>query len=211
MRAAAAANNSSTRAGIMTTTPAPIIAAARPTCPAFSEISARASANSLPTNLASCAMASPKSSGIERSVCEVIAIALIRCASRCRRRAAVCRTLQETHDAKPCEYCDSQKCGGLPSGERLCAAHQIIEVAIPNTFGNAVDLFGRLADISAGDWKIGVELTRGAAHRIGKSANILCSGRLPIIDGALEFIGRLRGHVLCSVRKIGRMSFECFR
>jgi hypothetical protein len=86
MRAVAAANSSSTRAGIIATAPAPIIAAARPTCPAFSDISARASANSLPTSLASCAMASPKSSGIERSVGEGIAITPICCAMRCGRR-----------------------------------------------------------------------------------------------------------------------------
>jgi hypothetical protein len=137
MRAVAAANSSSTRACIIATAPAPIIAAARPTCPAFSDISARASANSLPTSLASCAMASPKS--IERSVGEGIAITLICCAMRCGRRATelravFCGTLQKSRDAEPGELGDPHERRGLPSGGVGKGGHTIarcVRVGLP--------------------------------------------------------------------------------
>src|SRR6478735_3708046 len=51
--AAAAANSNRTSAGIMITAPAPIIAPALPACPAFSDNSARATANSFPISFAS--------------------------------------------------------------------------------------------------------------------------------------------------------------
>src|SRR5258707_1704255 len=181
MRAAAAANSSSTRAGIITTAPAPIIAAARPTCSAFSDISARASANSLPTSLASCAIASPKSSGIERSVGEVIAITLTRCAARRGSRISGLRVafrgaMQESHHAEPGEDRDSKERRGLPAGKRLRVAHQIIKVAVHDALGEGIDLLGRLTDICAGDWKIRVEFAGGAPHGFSDSTDILRSG-----------------------------------
>src|SRR4051812_18445189 len=178
MSAVAIEKSSSTNAGIIRTAPAPIIAAARPTCPAFSDSSARASANSLPTSLASCAIASPNSSGIERSVGEFIAIALARCAARIGRRIAGLRTalggtLQKPHDAESGKNRDPKKRRGLPAGERLRVLHQIVQVSIPNTFGNFINLPGCLADVRPGDWKFRVEFTRGASHGFGESADIL--------------------------------------
>src|SRR4051794_18155002 len=133
-------------AGIRIIAPAPIIAAPRPTWPTFSESSVRTSSNSLPMSLANCAIASLKSSGIDRLFSDFIAITL-RIEARlihgaCRKfiSTRLCllplvglgRTLHEPYRTEAGEHGHAQKCGGLAARKRLGLAHEIVEVTAPD-------------------------------------------------------------------------------
>src|SRR6202022_2370421 len=156
-----------------------ILAAAGPAWFAFSDSSARARSNSLPTSLASCPTASLKSSGIDRLLCEFIAIPCVimrpvnaspRIAAatrhmRVRTFDVACRTFQEPHDAEAGQHGHSEKCGRLPSRKGLGPSHKIFKVPGPDCIGHAFDLRRRLPDISAGDRKVAIELPGRPTNR----------------------------------------------
>src|SRR6478752_129180 len=207
INAAATANNSTTRAGIMMTAPAPISADARAAFCAFSLSSARANSNSLPISLANWPTASLNSSGIDRLVCKAIAIPLVDrlttaaltahgvaahvSAVPCVRALAHLgcaagsgrRTFQEAHEPEARQHRQAEESGRLAASEVLRATDEILELAILARVGNAFDLRSRLADIGPGNRQIIVELAGGAPHRVGKVADIFSADILLSVDG----------------------------
>src|SRR3981081_738663 len=215
----------------MTPAHAPIMPSARPAWLAFSDSSALASANSLPTSFASWPTASLRRSGIDRLLGEAIAISLIdgMATSRVHPRSAVAahpvaaravahfagptasrcfrRTLQKPDSPEPGQHCHSKKCSRLPTREALCAAYEIVEVSVPDRIGDALDLRSRLADVSSCNRQVVVELAGCAAHRVRKTADIFGADILLTIDGLFELVRRLRRSVFCGVDKLGGLVF----
>src|SRR4030081_1113511 len=216
----------------MSTAPAPIMPAARPAWLAFSDSSALASANSLPTSFASWPTASLRRSGIDRLLGEAIAVSLVdgMATSRVHARSAVAahpvaaravaahfagptasrcfrRTLQKPHSPEPGQHCHSKKCSRLPTCEALCAAYEIVEVSVPDRIGDALDLRSRLADVSSCYRQVVVKLAGCAAHRVRKTADIFGADILLTVDGLFELVRRLRRSVFCGVDKLGGLVF----
>src|SRR5882757_2734480 len=200
----------------MITAPAPIIAAARPAWPAFSDSSARASANSFPISFASWPTASLNSSGIERSVREVIAVpSVVYCGgaasrSRCSRTRALVTggTLEKANGSKTRQDRQPEEGRGLTPRKALRVPHHIIQIAVANMIGNSLDLGGGLPDVGARYREIRVELPCRTPHCICQAADVFRAGRFPVVDRVLQSVGGLRCNILGCIDEIRALALD---
>ena len=119
------------------------------------------------------------------------------------------RTLEKPNGSKPSKDRQSQEGRGLAPRKGLRIPNQIIQIAVANLIGNALDLGWRPFRMYVpAIGKIGIELPRRTPYGVRQGADVFGAGRFSIIHSVLELIGRLRGDIFGCIDKIGSLTFD---